>query len=146
MKKKLILLIEDDELDVISVKRSLKKLEVPHELATAYNGIEALSILQKINSNGESATTPDLILLDINMPKMNGLELLKELRKDSRFDAIKVFIMTTSREEQDRKMLEGLGITGYLVKPLNFNNNDKSTDSMDNFVLFQLRRILADDN
>ena len=67
MKKPTILLIEDDELDIISVERSLKKLESEYELHTAYNGIEALKILRDQNNK----LTPDVILLDINMPRMN---------------------------------------------------------------------------
>lgn len=139
MEKKTILLVEDDQLDVISVQRSLNKLEQDYELFTAYNGIEALEILRN-----DQSRIPDVILLDLNMPKMNGIEFLKAIKNDEKFKNIKVFIMTTSGEEADRRTAESLGISGYLIKPLNFNNNDKRTDSLDAFFQFHLRKIFAD--
>jgi CheY-like chemotaxis protein len=138
MDKKIILLVEDDQLDVISVERSLNKLEQNYELYTAYNGIEALDILKNQQDN-----LPDIILLDLNMPKMNGIEFLKIIKNHETYKHIDVFIMTTSGEEADRRTAEDLGICGYLMKPLNFNNNDKRTDSLDAFFQFHLRKILA---
>lgn len=141
MKKPTILLVEDDELDVISVERSLKKLESEYVLYTAYNGIEALKILR----DKEGQLVPDVILLDINMPRMNGIEFLKVLREDKKLKDLKVFIMTTSSEQMDRSEAEKLGISGYIIKPLNYNDNTKRSDSMDAFVQFHLRKILFDD-
>lgn len=141
--KNVILLVDDDELDVISVQRSLKKLDVEYELFTAYNGIEALEILRGKDNNPPLNPLPDVILLDLNMPKMNGIEFLEAIRADEILKDLKVFVMTTSGEEGDRKATERLGISGYLIKPLNFNNNSKRTDSMDGFVQFHLRKILA---
>jgi CheY-like chemotaxis protein len=141
MKKHTILLIEDDELDVISVERSLKKIESEYELYTAYNGIEAFKMLKDNNL----ALLPDVILLDLNMPKMNGIEFLSMLRADETLKNIKVFIMTTSSEGTDRKMAEKLGISGYVIKPLNYTDNTKRTDAMDAFVQFHLRKILANE-
>ena len=138
MDKKIILLIEDDQLDVISVERSLNKIDQNLELLTAYNGIEALEIL-----NENSGILPNIILLDLNMPKMNGIEFLKIIKADDRYKDIDVFIMTTSGEEADRRTAEQLGICGYLMKPLNFNNNDKRTDSLDAFFQFHLRKIFS---
>jgi len=145
MKKKVILLVEDDELDVISVQRSLNKLQVPYELFTAYNGNEALEML--IGKEGQPAMypLPDIILLDINMPKMNGIEFLKALRANDNIKHIKTFVMTTSAEVKDREQTNALGIAGYLIKPLNYNNNDKRTDSMDGFVQFHIGRILTEE-
>lgn len=136
MKKHTILLVEDDELDVISVQRSLSKLESDYELQTAYNGIEAL---HKLNGMKE---LPDVILLDLNMPKMNGIELLRTLRAQERFRDLNVFVMTTSSEGPDRDMAEELGISGYIIKPLSYTDNTKRSDSMDAFVQFHLRKIL----
>lgn len=141
MKSKYILLVEDDELDVISVTRSLRKLDQQYNLATAYNGIEALEMLHKAEE--ENTPLPDVILLDLNMPKMNGIEFLKALRKDELLKHIKVFVMTTSGDEADRKTTQSLGVSGYLIKPLNFNNNDKRTDSLDGFFQFHLRKIFS---
>lgn len=141
--KNVILLIEDDELDVISVERSLKKLNEEYVLYTAYNGIEALELLNGKDGRPGINPLPDVILLDLNMPKMNGVEFLKVLRSEEHLKHIKVFVMTTSGEEADRKTVENLGTSGYLIKPLNFTNNDKRTDSMDAFVQFHIRRILT---
>ncbi|KAF2336930.1 response regulator [Flavobacterium daemonense] len=142
MRKPNILLIEDDELDTISVERSLKKLEIKYDLHTAYNGLEALQMLR----NKENPLVPDVILLDINMPKMNGIEFLQILRSDEKLKDLKVFIMTTSSESSDRETAENLGISGYIIKPLNYTDNTKRSDSMDAFVQFHLRKILLNEN
>lgn len=139
MSKHTILLIEDDELDIISVERSLKKLESDYILHTAYNGIEALNILKN------EGLVPDVILLDLNMPKMNGIEFLKLLRKDEQLKGMKVFVMTTSSESSDRNLAEELGISGFIIKPLNYTDNTKRPDSMEAFVQFHLRKILSND-
>jgi len=141
MKTPTILLIEDDELDIISVERSLKKIEGEFILHTAYNGIEAFSMLRDTTLK----LIPDVILLDINMPKMNGIEFLKILRSDPFLKDIKVFIMTTSSETSDRSAAEELGISGYILKPLNYTDNTKRSDSMDAFVQFHLRKILRNE-
>lgn len=140
MKKNTILLVEDDELDIISVQRTLKKLETGYELHTAYNGKEALNML----TAASSAALPDVILLDLNMPKMNGIEFLTILRSDERLKNIKVFVITTSAEVVDRATAEKLGISGYIIKPLNYRDNTKRSDSMDAFIQFHLRKILND--
>jgi CheY-like chemotaxis protein len=142
MKKPTILLVEDDELDIISVERSLRKLESEYMLHTAYNGIEALRILR----DPAVGLVPDVILLDINMPRMNGIEFLKVIREDENLKKLKVFIMTTSSEANDRFEAEQLGISGYIIKPLNYTDNSKRTDSMDAFVQFHLRKILLDES
>ena len=141
MKKNSILLIEDDPLDVISVQRSLNKLDRECELFTAFNGIEGLTFLKTRLNRKESL--PEVILLDLNMPKMNGIEFLRQLRDDKRMDTIKVFVMTTSAEEKDRKSALELSVSGYIIKPLNFTDNNKRTDSMDAFVQFHLRKIFS---
>jgi CheY-like chemotaxis protein len=142
MKKPTILLIEDDALDVISVERSLKKLDSEYELYTAFNGIEALKTLR----DSSIRLIPDVILLDINMPRMNGIEFLKVIRDDDKLKNLKVFIMTTSSESNDRSEAEKLGISGYIIKPLNYTDNTKRSDSMDAFVQFHLRKILLDES
>jgi len=140
MKKNTILLVEDDELDIISVQRTLQKLDIEYELYTAFNGKEALAMLVGPGKN----ILPDVILLDLNMPKMNGIEFLKAIRDNPALKHIKVFIMTTSAETIDRVTTEQIGISGYIIKPLNYQDNTKRTDSMDAFVQFHLRKILAD--
>ena len=87
---------------------------------------------------------PDVILLDINMPKMNGIEFLKTLRQVQAFDETKVFIMTTSSESSDRELTHDMGISGYIIKPLSYTDNSKRAASMDSFVQFHLRKILTE--
>lgn len=126
-----LLLIEDDSLDIMHVERTFKKLNIIHKLYVAKNGQEALSLLK-----GEGVEKvyplPSLIMLDINMPKMDGFEFLSILRNDEELKDIKVFIMTTSNQEEDKNMAKALGVSGYIVKPLNLTN---PASSMDNFSL-----------
>lgn len=138
MKKKMVMLVEDDELDVMSFQRSVKKLDIPFELVTAFNGIEALEMLRR------SATVPDIILLDLNMPRMNGLEFLKALRADAYFAHIKVFVITTSGESADRLSADDLGVSGYLLKPMSYSGPYNRNDSMEHFVQFHMRNILLE--
>ncbi|WP_207423298.1 response regulator [Desertivirga brevis] len=140
MKSNIILLIEDDELDIISVERSLNRLDTQFELYTAFNGIEALSLLR--GEGGIPPVYPDIVLLDLNMPKMNGIEFLKIIRNDPSLKDLKVFVMTTSGDVSDREATSKLGVLGYLIKPLNFTDNRKNPNSMDAFVQFHLGRIL----
>ena len=137
VKRHTILLVEDDELDIISVRRSLAKLGGQYDLQIAFNGNEAFRYLE---THGDDL--PDVILLDLNMPRMNGIEFLTLLRQNDHFSNIKVFIMTTSNEKADRQLTEQLGISGYIIKPLSYNENTKRLDAMDSFVEFHLRKIL----
>lgn len=139
MKPKSILLIEDDEFDVITVQRSIGKLNIDIELRTAYNGEEALKLL---NLDSKSKYVPDLILLDLNMPRMNGVEFLKAMKEYEHLQELKVYVMTTSTDPEDRKASEELGVSGFLIKPLNFNENSKKNSSMEYFIHFQLIKIL----
>lgn len=128
MKHKIILLVEDDHLDIESVKRELKKLEIPHTLHVLHNGVEAVA---KITGDffHKAEFIPDIILLDINMPKMNGIEFLISIKRFYNLKDIKIFILTTSLEESDKLVTENLGVTGYILKPLNFNEK-LSNDAM----------------
>ena len=135
-----ILLIEDDELDVISVKRTLAKLDIPHELFIAGNGKEALDFLDK----KEIDELPDVILLDLNMPKMNGIEFLQTIRPQLKYKDLKVFVMTTSNESSDQSRTHDLGISGYIIKPMNYTDNIKNPDSMEAFVQFHLTKIFSE--
>jgi len=128
MKHKTILLVEDDYLDVTSVKRELNKVDVPHTLYVAHNGVDALALLNG-NSPDETKIKPDVIILDLNMPKMNGIEFLTIIKNYFSLKKIKVFVMTTSSEEYDRSTAENLGITGYILKPINFGKVNKTNDN-----------------
>ena len=113
--KKPMLLVEDDEVDVMSVKRSLIDLKVSNRLDVSGNGEEALEFLSEPQND-----LPCLILLDINMPKMNGIEFLRIIKQDDRFKRIPVVVLTSSREEQDKMESFGLGVSGYMVKPADY--------------------------
>ena len=118
-----ILLVEDDEVDVMNVKRAFKKHKITNPLYVAGNGVEALEMLR--SQNGQPPVVPDtrrMILLDLNMPKMNGLEFLHELRKDEDLKRTPVTVLTTSNEDKDRIEAYNLNIAGYILKPVTFMN------------------------
>jgi CheY-like chemotaxis protein len=123
MKTSTILLVEDDYLDVESVKRALKKQNVNHVLHIAHNGVDALAML----TSEVSKVVPDIILLDINMPKMNGLEFLSIIKNYYNLKNIKIFIITTSAEEYDKFTAQSLDVSGYILKPLNFEKKSGDT-------------------
>jgi CheY-like chemotaxis protein len=110
-----ILLVEDDEVDVMNVKRAFKKNHIHNPLLVAGNGLDALEILRSKNLD---VPRPKIILLDLNMPKMGGIEFLKELRKDPELSSISVFVMTTSNEDSDKVEAYNLNVAGYILKPL----------------------------
>jgi CheY-like chemotaxis protein len=111
-----ILLIEDDDVDIMNVKRAFKKNNVQNPLTVAEDGLKALEILKSLKANNEPV--PKIILLDLNMPRMGGIEFLTELRKDEELKDISVFVMTTSSEETDIVDAYRLNVAGYIVKPL----------------------------
>lgn len=115
-----ILLVEDDSVDVMNVQRAFKKNNITNPLQIAFNGIEALNMLRGTNGKPKLNPMPNIIILDINMPKMNGIEFLRELRNDPDLKALTVFVMTTSNDDQDKMEAYSLNIAGYILKPLSF--------------------------
>ena len=116
-----ILLVEDDEVDIMTVQRAFKKGQIDNPLYLAGNGLEALALLR--DSPGKPSLIPPerrLILLDLNMPKMNGLEFLHELRADPALKHIPVVVLTTSNEERDRVQAYDFNVAGYMLKPVTF--------------------------
>jgi CheY-like chemotaxis protein len=111
-----ILLVEDDEVDVMNVQRSFKKNNISNPLYIAGNGVEALEMLR----NGSVPAQNRLILLDINMPKMNGIEFLRVLRADPVLRSSSVVVLTTSNDDRDRMESYELNVAGYLLKPVTF--------------------------
>jgi CheY-like chemotaxis protein len=122
-KKIHILLVEDDEVDVMNIRRAFKKNNIVNPLYLATNGLEALAVLRQ-----ESKTDPAmplarrLILLDLNMPRMNGIEFLRELRLDESLRSIPVIVLTTSNEDRDKVEAYNLNVAGYILKPVTFSN------------------------
>ncbi len=115
-----ILLVDDDQVDVMNVQRAFKKNNIQNPLHIANNGMEALDMLRGTEGREKIIPTPRLILLDINMPRMNGIEFLRELRKDPVLRSISVIIMTTSNDDKDKFEAYNLNVAGYIVKPVSF--------------------------
>jgi CheY-like chemotaxis protein len=113
-----ILLVEDDEVDVMNVKRAFQKAHITNPLFVAGNGLEALEMLR----GSEIPKQRRLVLLDLNMPRMNGIEFLRELRKDPELSATPVVVLTTSTMDRDKFEAYNLNIAGYLVKPVTFSD------------------------
>lgn len=110
-----ILLVEDDRVDVMTVKRAMRDLEISNPLDVVHNGEEALAHLRDT-----SQERPGIILLDLNMPKMNGIEFLRIVKQDEELRKIPVIVLTTSREEQDRVNSYDLSVAGYIIKPVDY--------------------------
>jgi CheY-like chemotaxis protein len=113
-----ILLVEDDQVDIMNVRRAFDKNRITNPLYVASNGLEALEMLR---SNAVPADRR-LILLDLNMPKMTGIEFLRTLRADPVLGATPVVVLTTSNDERDKIDAYNLNVAGYLLKPVTFIN------------------------
>ena len=114
-----ILLVDDDEVDVMNVQRAFKRNNIVNPLYVATNGLEALDMLR--GKGVEAIPGPRrLILLDLNMPRMNGLEFLRALREDPELRPLTVVVLTTSDDERDRIEAYNLNVAGYMLKPVTF--------------------------
>ena len=110
-----ILLVEDDSVDTMTIQRALNELEVPNKLVCKVNGKEALEHLGTASNE-----KPCIILLDLNMPKMNGFEFLKIVKADDSLKKVPVVVLTTSGDKTDILESFKLGVAGYVVKPINY--------------------------
>ena len=113
--KKPILLLEDDKVHQMTIKRALRDLQVSNKLIIRENGLEGLEYLR-----GPKSERPSIILLDINMPKMNGIEFLQIVKKDEDLCSVPIVALTTSKEEQDRFDSFKFGVSGFMVKPVDY--------------------------
>jgi CheY-like chemotaxis protein len=111
-----ILLVEDDDVDVMNVKRAFDRNHITNPLFVAGNGLEALEKLR----SGEIPQGRRIVLLDLNMPKMNGIEFLRELRNDPALAPTPVVVLTTSNNDRDKIDAFNFNVAGYLVKPVTF--------------------------
>lgn len=109
------LLIEDDDVDVMYLQRTFRQMGIANQLVVANDGIEALEMLRGENGY-DPIPKPYIILLDLNMPRMNGTEFLTELRKDPEIKHSVVFVLTTSDDEQDKINAYENHVAGYIVK------------------------------
>lgn len=110
-----ILLVDDDRVDVMTTKRALKDINVTNPVYTARNGEEALELLR----DGKTEK-PGVILLDLNMPRMNGIEFLRVIKNDDSLKRIPVVVLTTSKEEENKVGSFSLGVAGYMIKPVDY--------------------------
>ena len=127
-----ILLVEDDEEDVMNVKRAFQKNNLTNPMYHAGNGIEALSMLRG-GEGHEAIPIPRIILLDLNMPRMGGIEFLHALRNDDVLKNISVFVMTTSNEDKDKVDAYNLNVAGYILKPLSMENFVSAVSILKNY-------------
>lgn len=117
-----ILLVDDDQVDVMTVQRAFKRNNILDPLFVVGNGREALDFLmhQGPYADPEKYPRPGIILLDLNMPVMNGIEFLKVIKVDESLKKIPVIVLTTSKEENDRVESFNLSVAGYIIKPVEF--------------------------
>lgn len=111
-----ILLVEDNDLDFEMVNRMLTRIGAPNKLVRAKDGLDAMDILHG-QVSGQEVDPPFIVLLDLNMPRMNGIEFLSKLRSDNRFKNISVFVFTTSESPDDINAAFDNATNGYIVKP-----------------------------
>ena len=112
-----ILLIEDDMIEVMKLNRAISSLNLNHKITEANNGEDALKILEQKDS------LPDIILLDLNMPKINGIEFLGILKNDDTLKYIPTIILTTSNNQKDLLECYKIGVAGYVLKPLKYEED-----------------------
>lgn len=108
---KTVLLVEDDLVDVMTVNRAFNDLDITNDIVHRRNGEEAIKFLKS-----EDMESPCIILLDLNMPKMNGIEFLQEAKNDPELKKIPVVVLTTSNDDRDKMESYKLGVAGYMLK------------------------------
>lgn len=111
--RKPILLVEDDYVDVMTVKRALREINLQNDLVVAENGEQALDYLED-----PSNERPSIILLDLNMPRMNGIEFLQVVKQHEQHKIIPIIVLTTSSQEKDRVESFKMSVAGYMTKPV----------------------------
>jgi len=130
-----ILLVEDDDVDVENVVRAFKKNKIDNPLYVTENGEDALRFLRFEGKYKDlkKNSRPGIILLDINMPIMNGIEFLNIIKSDDDFKKIPVIVLTSSREENDRVESYKLGVAGYVVKPVDPNKFAEAIQTIEHY-------------
>lgn len=123
-----ILLVEDDSIDVMTVKRAFKELDVTNPLVAAGDGEEALDYLKD-----QTSLKPCVILLDLNMPRMSGIEFLKIAKSDESLRTIPIIVFTTSNTEQDIIQSFELGAAGYMVKAVDYSKFIETIKTIDSY-------------
>jgi CheY-like chemotaxis protein len=134
-----ILLVEDNPADIRLTQEVFRDCKVANRLRVARDGLEAMSFLRGENGGEEAGVLPDLILLDLNMPRMDGREVLDELKKDERLKTIPVIVLTTSDTEQDVLRSYQLGANSYITKPVNLDQFIRVVHSIEDFWLAMVK-------
>lgn len=124
-----ILVVEDDEVDILTLLRAFKKLGFDRPITITRDGIEALQVMRNEHPE-KTIEKPYVVLADLNMPRMNGLELLAEIRKDQNLYATPVFILSTSRHPTDLSAAHRHNVAGYLRKPLSFDEYQRTVEAL----------------
>lgn len=133
-KHKIIFLVEDNKADIRLIEEALKNSSVPHQVVTARNGMDAMAYLRQEGEYADSAR-PDLILLDLNLPKKDGREVLAEIKADPHLKRIPVVVLTTSRNEEDIFQSYELHVNCYITKSRNLNELFKIVKGIEEFWL-----------
>ncbi|MGD1910705.1 MAG: response regulator [Rivularia sp. (in: cyanobacteria)] len=133
-KRKIIFLVEDNKADVRLIQEALKNSSLPHEVMTVRDGIEAMAFLRR-EGEYSSAPRPDLILLDLNLPKKDGREVLAEIKTDSKLKRIPVIVLTTSHNEDDIFHSYDLHVNCYITKSRNISQLFKIVQRIEDFWL-----------
>jgi CheY-like chemotaxis protein len=122
-----ILLIEDDQIEIMKLHRTVSKLQLTHKITEAKNGEAALEYLRSNN------VLPDIILLDLNMPRMSGIEFLSILKADENLKYLPIVILTTSENRVDLLQCYKIGIAGYVIKPLKYEDYESKLHRVLNY-------------
>ena len=128
-----LLHIEDDSVDRMVIERALKKIEGIGVIHNATNGEEALDMLRGENGQQKLSPFPQIILLDINMPKMNGIEFLEALRGENDLKYLSVYMVTTSNDESDLMGAYEFNVAGYILKPVDISHFEKTFKILTDF-------------
>lgn len=128
-----VLLIEDDNIEIMKLERTLAKLKLPHKITVAKNGEAALEALR-------SNSLPDIILLDLNMPKMSGIEFLTILKKDEILKYLPTIILTTSENRADLLKCYQIGVAGYVIKPLKYEDYQSKLEKL--FAYWDINQLV----
>lgn len=127
-----ILIVEDNEADIRLIEEAFKEGKLYVDLNVAEDGVEAMAYLRK-ESNYENINSPDIILLDLNMPRKNGYEVLEEIKSDNDLRRIPVIIMTISKAEEDILKSYNLHANAYIVKPVDLSQFTETIKSLEDF-------------
>lgn len=137
---------DDDDDDRMMTEKAMRKNRLANDLRFTVDGEDLLDyLLHRKNYNSESAPVPDLILLDLNMPKKNGIEALKEIKSNKKLKSIPVIILTTSSAEEDIIKSYDLGVNSFITKPVTFEGLVKVVREIDNYW-FELVRLPETNN